>query len=246
MARAGTRVGRRVATTLLPRLFPRDVNHTAGLHQELAARLPARGRVLDLGCGANADLERYRTADREVWGADFAAHPGLRHPEWFRPLAADGSAPFPAAHFDLIASVMVLEHVADPGRFIGGVARLLRPGGVFVGHTINGAHYVTWLRRAVGLLPHAVNQRLVRRLYGRAECDTFPTHYRLNTPRAVRRAGAAAGLTLAFVRRYADPGYFRFSAATEAAAVLADRCLAGLHPAWGRLYLTVVLQKPRA
>ncbi|MBN9119252.1 MAG: class I SAM-dependent methyltransferase [Planctomycetes bacterium] len=230
---------------LLRRLFPNDVHHVAGFRYELAARLPEVGRVLDLGCGANAELEDYRTDGREVWGADFEPHPHLRHPEWFRALRPDGAIPFPDGHFDAVASVMVLEHVAEPTRFLREVARVLRPGGHFVGHTVSGSHYVTWLRRAFGLLPHGVNQALVRRLYGRPEVDTFPAFYRLNTRRQMLRACRATDLRLLRLRRYADPGYFGFTRWTAGAAVALDRLLAGGSSALGRLYLTAVLAKPR-
>ena len=234
-----------MATSLLSRLFPRDAHHVAGFRQEVGAVVPPAGRVLDLGCGANADLEDYRTAEREVWGTDFDRHPQLSHPEWFRPLAADGTIPFPDGHFDAVAAVMVLEHVADPPRFMREVSRVLRPGGHFVGHTISGTHYVTFIRRAFGLLPHAFNRVMVRRLYGRPEVDTFPAYYRLNTAGQIYRACGGTGLKLTRLRRYADPGYFHFSRATEAAAVATDRVLAGMSSGWGRLYLTAVLQKEK-
>jgi SAM-dependent methyltransferase len=230
----------------LRRYFPDDLHHVEGFHREVAAHLPQTGRVLDLGCGANAELAPYRTATREVWGADFQAHSQLQHAIWFRQLGRDGGIPFPAGHFDLVTSVMVLEHVRDPAAFLREVARVLRPGGAFVGHTVSGEHYVTWVRRAFGLLPHSVTQAVVWRLYGRACEDTFPVFYRLNGERAIRRAGRPAGLSLVGLRRYADPGYLRFSRLTQALAVMADWSLEKVGAGLGRLYLTVTLRKEAA
>lgn len=231
--------------SFLRRIFPNDVHHVAGLHEAVRGAVPTRGRILDLGCGANTDLESYHTADCEVWGTDFQAHPELRHAERFRLLKPDGAIPFADSHFDTVVSIMVLEHVADPGAFLGEVARVLRPGGRFIGHTISGSHYVTGLRRLFGLMPHSVSQKMVKKLYGRDEVDTFPAYYRMNTESRVRRFCTAAGLNLAAVRRYADPGYFRFARPLEAAAILTDRALEMLCPGWGRLYLTLTVEKPR-
>lgn len=205
--------------------------------------MPGAGRVLDLGCGANTDLAIYRTASREVWGADFEAHPELAHAECFRRLGPGGAIPFPDDYFDVVASVMVLEHVADPSFFLSEVARVLRPGGQFVGHTISGSHYVTWIRRLFGLLPFSISQRLVHRLYGRPEEDTFRTHYRLNRMDQITRHCEQAGLKVVRLQRYADPGYFHFSPVLRDAAVFTDWVFEQFAPGWGRLYFTVTLEK---
>jgi SAM-dependent methyltransferase len=232
-----------VSDVLLRRVFPRDVHHVAGLHEAIHDHIPDTGRVLDLGCGINSDLEGYRTREREIWGADFQAHPELRHRDWFRFLEQGGTIPFPDGHFDLVVAIMVLEHVANPRSFLSEVARVLKPGGHFIGHTISGTHYVTFIRRLIGLLPHAVNQKLVKKLYGREEVDTFPAFYRLNTATCLRRFAALAGMELAGIRRYPDPGYFRFLKPLEAAAIVTDRALDALCPGWGRLYFTVTIKR---
>ena len=46
------------------------------------------------------------------------------------------------------------------------------------------------------------------------------------------------------MRRYADPGYFRFAKPLELAAIVADRLLDSLGRGWGRLYFTVTIKKP--
>lgn len=230
--------------TLLKWLFPHDRHHVVGLHETIARRLPADGVALDLGCGANDALDRHRAAGRSIWGADFERHSRLAHPDWFRLLADDGSIPFPDATFDVVVAIMVLEHVRDPDIFLREISRVLKPGGTFIGHTISGIHYVTGLRRFIGLLPHAWNQRLVRVLYGRAEEDTFPAYYRLNRRGSIERACRASGLVLDEVERYADPGYFHFCRPLEAMAVFVDRLLDTLVPGCGRLYLTMTATRP--
>jgi ubiquinone/menaquinone biosynthesis C-methylase UbiE len=191
------------------RWFPGEINHSVGFHKILAAQLPNAGKILDLGCGNNAALGTYRTAEREVWGADFSAHPALQHSEWFRKLAPTGAIPFADETFDIVASFMVMEHVAEPAAFLGEIARVLKPGGVYIGQSIHALHYVTWIRRAFDLVPHRWIQRLVKKLYGREEHDTFPTCYRLNTQGALAHAACDASLKLATWTAYLTRGISR-------------------------------------
>lgn len=226
------------------RYFPDEEDADGSYQRAIQARLAHARALLDLGCGDNSHLAPYRTADREVWGADFQAHPCLAHPDWFRLLAANGRAPFPSSSFDLITARWVLEHVRHPGAFLAEVQRLLRPGGWFVGLTINAAHYVTLFIRLMGMLPHALTQQLVLHLYGRAHHDTFRTFYLLNTRSQLRRAASQAGLRLSEIRRFANADYFSFAPALYRSAVVLDWLLEKAGTDLGRLYLVVTLHKP--
>jgi ubiquinone/menaquinone biosynthesis C-methylase UbiE len=228
---------------IFQRLFPGDLHHMDGFSRAIDRYMLHFGRALDLGCGDNTILAGYRTSDREVWGTDFAMHPRLQHPEWFRLLDCKGKIPFPDATFDLVVCISVLEHVTDSQAFLSEVARVLKPSGHFVGHAISGDHYVTWIRRAFGLLPHSLNQFIVKKLYGRDEVDTFPAFYRLNDQLTIDQAARTAGLTRVALYRYADQGYFRFSRPLVVVAMVVDRLLAQLSSGCGRLYFTTVLQK---
>ena len=214
-----------------------------GLHAELARRIPASGCVLDLGCGVNRNLARYRSPQCQVWGTDVDTHSRLYAAEWFRPLLPGGTIPFPDATFDVIAAIMVVEHIAVPEELLREVRRALRPGGYFVIHTISSAHYVTWIRRLIGLLPHSFNQWLVFKLFGRPAEDTFPVYYRMNSRHRIERACQRAGFKIVHQERYADVGYFRFWRPLTAGAVIVDRALETIAPGCGRLYFTVTLQK---
>jgi SAM-dependent methyltransferase len=218
----------------------------AAYHVELQSRLPQAGRVLDLGCGSNAQLAPYRTPRREVWGVDFHPHPRLEHGAWFRSLAPDGGIPFPARTFDVVACSWVLEHVAAPARFLHEVSRVLRPGGCLVALTPHGVHYAACMIRLLDLLPHSITQGLVRLLYGRPQHDTFPTQYRLNTLAQLRRAARAAGMGITAVARYPNQGYFSFWEPLRRAAIVTDWALDRLRPGLGRLYLVATLHKGAA
>ena len=99
--------------------------------------------------------------------------------------------PFADASFDLVTANMVVEHLDDPARQFHAIARLLRPGGLFIFHTPNTRGYPTAIAR---LLPESLKPRLARLLDGREGGDVFPTHYRANAAPDIRRLAAASGL----------------------------------------------------
>jgi ubiquinone/menaquinone biosynthesis C-methylase UbiE len=230
--------------TFLNRFFPNEPAHWLVYHEEIKDLLPRRGKVLDVGCGDNTSLARYRRPGLSVYGVDYQEHPDLQYGESFRLLGSRGQIPFPAATFDVVTAQWVLEHVCRPRQFLAEVGRVLKPGGVLVAHSVNANHYVTWLRQMLGLLPHASVQNLVYRLYGRAEHDTFPTYYRLNSEERLRSCGQRAGLEMLRFQRFADGGfYFRFSPLLRQAAIVADWLLEKAAPGYGRIYFTVVMRK---
>lgn len=229
---------------LRQRLFPYEYFHLEVFRRGIADNMPVRGRALDLGCGDNSCLSSYRTPGREVWGTDFQVHPALQDPEWFRLLGPHGAIPFPNDHFDLVVCDWVLEHVVSPTTFLAEVRRVLRPGGAFVAQSISGRHYVTWCRRLLDFFPHEVVQGLMTRLYGRPGHDTFPTRYRMNTPRQLAAASTGAGLRLESLRYGCSQAHFRFLPWLEKLAIRVDRWLEHLGPGCGRLYFVVLLRRP--
>ena len=201
--------------------------------------------MLDLGCGANTTLSSFRSSAREVWGTDLDCHPALENREWFRLLNDDGTIPFDDESFDLVTCSWVLEHIRKPRVFLGEVKRVLRPGGLFIAHTINGRHYVAQMNRVVSRLSHGVTQLIVKLLYRRPHHDTHPAFYRLNTRESVGYACRQSGLDLAEVRSYADPFYFQFSKPLMNLAIGLDWLLERQWPGLGRIYLTFTMRKPQ-
>lgn len=85
-------------------------------------------RVIDIGCGFGA-LRPVVTAAGGTW-VGVEPFQGGAH-------TVKGSAeslPFPDASFDVAIMDAVLEHVPDAPKAFGEVARVLRPGGLFVGY----------------------------------------------------------------------------------------------------------------
>lgn len=101
--------------------------------------------VLDLGCGGGFMAEAMAARGARVTGIDPAADAvaaARRHSSAVGlPIQYDvgvGEAlPYGAAAFDAVVCVDVLEHVADLARVLAEVARVLRPGGLFLFDTIN-------------------------------------------------------------------------------------------------------------
>ena len=125
-------------------------------------------RLLDIGCGGGLLCEPMRRLGFEVTGVDasernigvaqaHAAEMGLSID--YRCLTAEGLLDEGVQPFDLVLNMEVIEHVADPGRYLCDCARLIAPGGLMIVATLNrtlkalalakiGAEYVLgWLPR---------------------------------------------------------------------------------------------------
>jgi len=117
--------------------------------------VPPGGRVLDYGC-ADVPYRRFFPAEVDYVAADLAGNPDAT-----LDLHLDGTVPLEDASVDAVLSTQVLEHVADPGRYLAECLRVLRPGGrlLLSTHGLMVYHpdpedYWRWtgagLRRAVG------------------------------------------------------------------------------------------------
>lgn len=98
----------------------------------------------------------------------------------------DGSLPFSDSSFDLVVSWAVFEHVERAERCAAELDRVLRPGGWLCAWTPNKWGIVGLGARLVPSAWHAWFLRNIVR-DNRAEVDVFPTRYRMNTRRELRR-----------------------------------------------------------
>jgi SAM-dependent methyltransferase len=168
--------------------------------------------ILDLGAGAGiVDEMNFRGHARRICGIDpdprVVDNPYLDEGQ----MGIGESIPYPDGSFDLVFADNVLEHLPDPAAVFAEVARVLRPGGVFLGKTPNKWHYVPMIAR---LTPHGFHRWVVR-WRGRASDDVFPTRYRANSRVDIGRLAAGAGLAVVRVDLIdGRPEYLRFSAPT--------------------------------
>jgi len=93
-----------------------------------------RGAVLDVGCSSGAFLFQLKTCfpgDYTVTGTDVAGA-ALDYAERRGIEVIRGSFPdldFGARRFDAVTFWAVMEHLVEPGKFLGQAARVLKPGG---------------------------------------------------------------------------------------------------------------------
>ncbi|MGD1996526.1 MAG: class I SAM-dependent methyltransferase [Anaerolineae bacterium] len=211
----------------------------------VAGHLTSTARVLDLGCGRGGVIEELHPRAGLALGldADLDSLRGHRASALRRACGLAESLPYPDRSFDLICCSWVLEHLSDPGRAFGEVARLLTPGGHFIFVTPNRRHPLLILNRALGWIRGSqAKGRLVSWLYGRAPADTFSAFYRANTPGEIARWAENAGLAPVALHLVSDPTYLAFDEPSYRLACLLERAL----PSAWRVHLVgdCVLTRP--
>jgi SAM-dependent methyltransferase len=199
--------------------------------------------VLDLGAGSgNVREMNFRGIAGRICGVDLdprvASNPLLDEGR----VADAAGIPYPDGEFDVVFADNVVEHLTDPVQVFSDVHRVLKPGGVFLFKTPNKTHYMPTIAR---ITPHRFHQ-FVNKLRGRAEADTFPTQYRANTVKDVRRIADAAGFEVTTVQRVEGrPEYLRLSGPTYILGAAYERLVNSTDLlAMFRILLVAELRKP--
>ncbi|MCI0354665.1 MAG: class I SAM-dependent methyltransferase [Acidobacteria bacterium] len=186
---------------------PGWVDGTTEFRRLIEERLRAGSRVLDVGAGAGGGQHLdMRAPGRRVVGIDVA--PEVLHNPHLDEARCCSAAhmPFGDAEFDLAFSDYVFEHLPDPEAVVREIHRVLKPEGQVVLRTPNKWHYVPLLAR---LLPQRLHGSLLSRCTERRATEVFPTFYRCNTGRALRKVFEQAGFVtevLWYVEK--EPSYF--------------------------------------
>lgn len=170
---------------------------TVEFFSRVNALLTTGSTVLDLGAGRGAwlyeDRCEYRKSLRTIKGkvreyicADID-EAVLSNPTGDRNvLIKDSRIPLEDASVDIVICDYVLEHVLEVGRLKGEISRVLRSGGYFCARTPHRLNYVSFFARIIGNAHHARVLAAVQP--DRRPVDIFPTVFRLNSPRQIRRA----------------------------------------------------------
>lgn len=174
--------------------------------------------VLDFGAGRGAWLEEdpceFSVRTRTIRG-QVARYVGcdvdtavLHNSSLDERVVIDTGKPLPFAdgQFDIIISDYTLEHIGEPRELASELCRVLRSGGWICARTPNKYGYISILTRLVGNASHSRILRFAQP--GRKERDVFPTHFRLNTLRALRKYFPPSDFEHMTYRYEAEPSYF--------------------------------------
>ena len=152
-------------------------------------------RVLDVGCGGGLLCEALARAGAHVTGIDLApgmievarlhaAEQGLDIKYDVMPAEDIAPATETGGGFDVVTCMEMLEHVPDPERMVGTLAKLVKPGGALFVSTIN--------RNLKSFLLAIVAAEYVLKLIPRGTHE----YERLIRPSQLDRWARAAGLTV--------------------------------------------------
>ena len=190
---------------LIAEYYPSDLHPYRTLERTAMQYAEPKCVLLDAGCGRTAPLLMNLAPH---FGRAIGVDIGSANPPGIEYIQADlAHTGLPNASIDLVVSRSVLEHLRTPMDVFGEISRILKPGGRFVFLTPNRWDYASVAALAI---PNRLHPMLVRWLTDRKECDTFPTFYRANSSRAIRRLADQCGFeveSINYLNQY--PDYFR-------------------------------------
>jgi SAM-dependent methyltransferase len=142
--------------------------------------------VLDVGCGRGKYLVGTATFTRgyKIVGLDNLEN--VRHNSIldYRVCGNVNELPFVDSSFDVVYGRWLVEHLENPRMALKEFHRVLKPGGRLALFTTNLLHYYGAVARVTPQWFHVWFNCRVRKF---EEADIFPTYYRANTRRRVRK-----------------------------------------------------------
>lgn len=191
-----------------------DFREAEDVFKQIVANLAGKDKVLlNLGCGRRSSLTPLYPNWQSVIGLDHDLQALDEHPALTTKISGQmEKMPLADAFVDVIATEWVLEHLANPDLALKEIARVLKPGGVFIFVTPNLANPLVLGAKALSLLRlRQLLSYLISFLTKRPLPDFYPLYYRINTPDRLAFVASRVGLKLESLTNIGAPGYWRFS-----------------------------------
>ncbi|MFH0964193.1 MAG: methyltransferase domain-containing protein [Planctomycetota bacterium] len=196
------------------------IDGTIAFYLRVNALIAPSSVVLDVGCGSGAherdpvairrQLRILKGKCRKVIGLDVDENAG-DNPflDEFR-LIRKGRWPVEDDEADVCVCDNVLEHVEDPAFFFSECRRTIKPEGHLCIRTPNVLSYFGLLSR---MIPSGRRSAVLEKVRdsARKDEDVFPTYYRCNTTRKLRRMFKEYGFTGCVLGYEAEPSYLSLS-----------------------------------
>lgn len=190
--------------------FPYDTHPNRVIERAIAERLRPDATVIDIGCGRTApNLSQLIGKAEKLYGIDVVDFTVDNPAMQLFPNDVRDMKDIPSNSVDLAYSRAVMEHLENPERAYAEIARVLKPGGVYVFTTPSIYDYGSI---AALLIPNRFHAKIVSATEGRAGEDVFPTVFGSNSRRAITRQAAEVGLDIdhfAYIGQY--PSYLVFN-----------------------------------
>jgi SAM-dependent methyltransferase len=196
-----------------------DIDGTIIFHTRVNALIKPHMVLLDVGCG-NAEPRRqekinyrkkltsYKGKVKRAIGID--VDEGARENPFldeFRLIT--GNWPIESESVDICLCESVLEHVNNPEHFFDEFHRVLKKDGYLCIHTPNLFNYVSIISHIIPSNYHA--NLLYQVQSGRRQDDIFPTYYKCNTIRKLKKILKTRGFESVVYGYEPEPGYLKFS-----------------------------------
>ncbi len=208
-----------------------DVDGNIIFHTRVNALIEPHMVFLDVGCANGAhrlheevtyrkNLKIYKGKVKRVIGIDVdeesRENPFL---DEFR-LIMEGW-PIENESIDLCLCESVVEHISDPEHFFSEFQRVLKKGGYLCINTPNLFNYVSCISHMIPSKYHA--NILHKAQSGRKQDEVWPTYYKCNTIRKLRRMLNKYGFKGVVYGYEPEPGYLNFSSVAYFLGVLHQR-----------------------
>lgn len=165
-----------------------------GLKASAFRWVPARVRVLDIGCGFGESLGYHRSRDCEAHGVEADANilrVADRHGLNVRHGLFD-AANYAPDYFDFVTMDQVIEHVTDPIGVLRGIQRVLKPKGTLIVTTPSADGWGAWTFGSRWIHWHA------------------PYHQHFFSRQSMREAARASGFSLEHCRTVTNSAWIGF------------------------------------